>query len=101
MKLHLSDLQEMQPLNKVVIHSFEQVSYQVSVTKGDQENLLYYGDDPYCSHSLVEIRDLMESLQVDQYVLRHDSAYEEMIGLPSQEGQTTLEIPLTWSKRAH
>ncbi|WP_421870217.1 DUF6482 family protein [Motiliproteus sp.] len=101
MKLHLSDLQQMQPISKVVIHSLEQMSYQVSVTKDEQENLLYSGDAPYCSRSLTEIRELMESLQVDQYVLRHDSTYEEMIGLPDDAAETALEIPLGWNRPTH
>ncbi|RDE19491.1 hypothetical protein DV711_11405 [Motiliproteus coralliicola] len=101
MKLHLSDLQALQPIHKVVIHAFEQMTYQVSVTQNDQVSLLYYGDTPYCSRSLTEIRELMESLQVEQYVLRHDGVYEEMIGMPNPTGDSALEIPLGWHSRAH
>ncbi|MCW8885312.1 MAG: DUF6482 family protein [Motiliproteus sp.] len=101
MKLQLSDLISQEPITKVVIHSLEQMSYQVSIVNGFGDNILYDHQAPFSSHSLTEIREMLEPLDVGQYVLRHDCVYEEMIGQPDRRDNHNLDIPLCWQQKEY
>lgn len=99
MKLQLSDLAELEPIERVTIHSIDWMIYQVSLTIDDQEKLLYQGQHPFRFHNLLQVRELFELLDVRRYrLLRNNSAYDEMIGQPEPLFSDTLEVELFWKK---
>ncbi len=103
MKLQISDLIGQPPLTKVVIHSLERMLYQISVELDGEERLLYGEDgEPFRSFSLEDIRELLEPLQINELVLRHQNTFDEMCGQPETQDTHAFEALLAWqaSKRA-
>lgn len=95
-KFTLSHLRALTCIEQVIVHSLEHMIYQVTVTLDDQERLLYTDQGkPYKGQSLEEVRELFEDVQVNNAYLRHDSAYDEMIGQPQRENNR-LQVLLGW-----
>ncbi|MEO2268964.1 DUF6482 family protein [Pseudoalteromonas sp. YIC-656] len=93
MGITLTQLVELQPLQRVIIHSLDCALYQVSVVINNVE---YYVKDHegVClkAHSPLHIQKLFEHISYHQMVLRQNSAYDEMCGQPVRQGSNTLEV---------
>lgn len=87
-------LRKVTEIEKIVVHSLDQMLYQVSVILGGQE---YYVVDKKSklirSHNILSIQALFDGLNYKNMVLRQQSAYDEMVGQPPK-GDNTLEVPL-------
>lgn len=92
--ISMASLRQVLEIEKVIVHSLDQVLYQVSVILSGQE---YYVVDKKSklirSHSILSIQALFDGLNYKAMVLRQQSAYDEMVGQPPK-GDNTLEVPL-------
>ena len=87
--------QRLEPV-PVVVHSLEQALYQVTVVIGGEELLLVENNGKtFRRHNLQQVREALQSMPVASLTLRHQSAYDEMIGQPSREGSNALEVALS------
>ena len=80
----------------VIIHSLEQALYQVTLLIDNREQLLVENDGrTFRRHSLQQVREALQTMPVSSLRLRHQSAYDEMIGQPLREGSNALDLPLS------
>ena len=95
MKMELSKLEKFFVIDKLIIHSLEMSLYQVSVEVDGEE---YYATDNkgnfLKAFSILELQRQCSKLKVEKQVLRHQSAYDEMVGGPQKTGSNQLEVPL-------
>ena len=99
MLIQLSKLEKFFFIEKVVYHSLDLSLYQVSVLI-DGENY-YVTDDKdrfLRASNLVELQKTMSNVKSKESVLRQSSVYDEMIGLSSDHGSNTMEIPISDNK---
>ncbi len=80
------------------VQSFEMNVYLVYLKVGEHEGLVYDHDRPKRFFSTGQIREVFAHCPVKRAVMRHDSAYDEMIGNPpkSKEQMTlpfTMQLP--------
>lgn len=82
-------------IDKLIICSIEQALYQAIVTIDDEEYLVW-ADEERCfrTRNLMKMRESFKHLAIAESVLRHESAYDEMIGLEDGETKNRLEVPL-------
>lgn len=95
MKMALSKLEKYFYIDKLVVHSLDLSLYQVSVVVDDQE--FYVTDDNgefLRAFSILELQRACSKLKVEKHVLRHQSAYDEMVGTSQRKGSNQLEVPL-------
>lgn len=93
------DLSKRQPIEKVIVHSIDLALYQVSILKDGEEVLLADKKNrPLKAHSTLAIEALFEGYQVDEMVLRHESAYDEMVNQPAKMASNRMEVPLGRNK---
>lgn len=95
MTMRLSELLKRSVVDKLIFHSVELSLYQVSAVVDGAE--AYITDDRgqyLCSRSLSELRKLFRDCRAWRTVLRHTSAYDEMIGGPETYGNNMLEVRL-------
>ncbi|MCR9106224.1 MAG: DUF6482 family protein [Gammaproteobacteria bacterium] len=96
MALTLTQFSQLPVPAVVVVHSLEQALYQVTLLVDGQEHLLTEDSGrPFRKRSLQAVRDVLRVLPVASVTLRHQSAYDEMIGQPPREGDNTLEVALS------
>lgn len=96
MKLRIADLASYTSLEKVIVHSVDQMLYIITIVIDGQEHLLYKNDGrPFRTGRMSEIHQALARANAEETVLRHDSPYDEMIGHPPKEGANTLEVPFT------
>lgn len=96
MKIYLHQLQQMPEIDKLIIHSLEQRLYQASICILGQEFCLWESEQrPYRTHSLTEMQKFLSQFPASAMVLRHESPYDEMIGIDTIAGQNRLEVPLS------
>ena len=95
MGITLSKLNEATQIDKAIIQSGDGSLYHLVVSIDGQEVLVVdeHGRG-LCSRSKSALQKTLTGLPVSQTVLRHISAYDEMIGHPPREGSNTLEVPL-------
>lgn len=93
--MQVKELQSVLSFDKVVIHSLAPNLYQVSVMMDGEEVFLLDGKDRFLtSHNKQDLQDLFKDKQVGAMVLRHQSAYDEMLGQPIRESTNCLEVPI-------
>ncbi|RDL42679.1 hypothetical protein DN730_18410 [Marinomonas piezotolerans] len=89
-----SELDELDVIDVVRVHSLAANLYQLSVIINGQEHFV---EDrlgrPITSHNKLELQNLFKHKNVEKMVLYHRSAYDEMVGQPVGEGNI-LEVPL-------
>ncbi len=89
-----SELEKVNVIEKVKIHSLMPNLYQVSVIIAGEE---FYLEDSKGRHisrpNKIELQQMFEGMNVGQTVLCHQSAYDEMVGQPMGTGNV-LEVPL-------
>ena len=80
----------------VVIHSLEQALYQVTVVIAGEEHLLMENNGKtFRRYNLQQVREALQPMPVASLTLRHQSAYDEMIGQPYREASNALEVSLS------
>lgn len=100
--LFLSDLPLIEPLRKVTVHALAPMLYQITVSTDQGERLLY--DDnrkPLKAINIEQIKAWLEPVAIDDFVLRHESAYDEMVGHPVRGSANTLEVPLSRTRAGY
>ena len=96
MKLSIDAFAALPHAADVTIHSLELAVYQVTVTlQGEQHLLVDKKGKPIRRRSLQQVREILQVLPVGNITLRHESAYDEMIGQPARESSNALEIKLS------
>ena len=94
MKLLLKDLYKHR-VQKLVINSIEQALYQVIAVVDGVEHVVWKTDKKVLlTRNLMEFRVMFEHFPAEEIVLRHESAYDEMIGLDTVPNNNRLEVPL-------
>lgn len=94
MKILLKNLPKYR-IEKLVICSIEQALYQALAVIDGEERLVWESDKQcFRSRNLMEFRESFEHLDIPEIVLRHDSVYDEMIGLSEGISNNRLEVPL-------
>lgn len=95
MKLSLSQLKALPAIDKLIVHSLECGLYQAGVQVGDAEYTVSDGRGGFLrSHNKHQLLEHFSGCQVLKTVLRHSSAYDEMVGQPVREQTNMLEVPL-------
>lgn len=90
----LSELDKFSNIEKVMIHSLESNLYQLSIlVEGEEHYIMDNHGKLIKSHNKLDLQRLFTEKSVNQMVLCHQSAYDEMVGQPVGEGNT-LEVPL-------
>ncbi|WP_305819292.1 DUF6482 family protein [Photobacterium leiognathi] len=99
MTMPLSKLEKFFYIDKLVVHSLDLSLYQASVVIDDQEHYITNEKGDYIrAISILEIQKMCRRLKVKSWVLRQQSAYDEMIGMPYGKQDNTLEVPLSNNK---
>ena len=96
MTISLSKLNKYFCVDKLIYHSVDLALYQVSALVEGEEH--YVTDDKNVllrSSNLISLQKLLQNVAADTAVLRHTSAYDEMIGSPLKAGSNALEVPLS------
>ncbi len=94
--LPLKQLQTLPVIDKIIVHSLTCSHYQVSaVINGEETFITDKQGNILCHQNIAGLQALFERLPVKQMVLRHQSAYDEMIGQPVRQQDNTLEVPLS------
>ena len=79
----------------IAIRSTELSLYIAEARIDDQTFIICDGNNkPLKTHNLVAMREQLEAIKPAELVLVHESAYDEMIGLPPREESNRLELPL-------
>lgn len=82
-------------IERLVICSIEQALYQAFVVIDGEERLVWENEKKcFVRRNLMKMRECFEPLGITDTVLRHESPYDEMIGLPSGPTANRLEVPL-------
>ncbi|MEP4148403.1 MAG: DUF6482 family protein [Halioglobus sp.] len=96
MKISLDALSRMDRPVSVIIHSLDQALYQVTVSIAGETYLLTESSGSILRrHSLQQVRELLRDMPIKSVKLRHQSAYDEMIGQPVRTQDNTLEVSLS------
>lgn len=99
MKLQIEDLSDLEPIDKVIIHSIDWMIYQVTVSAEGEDRLLYQGNSPFRCKNLLEIQEIFQPIHVEYFGLRRpNNAYDEMVGQTTSVFLDSFEIPLPWKK---
>ena len=95
MSITLSELRRLETIPKLIFHSLDLALYQVSACIDGEEHLIMTaGGRPLRAHNLLSLQAQFENLPVADQVLRHQSAYDEMINQPGRAGSNQLEVLL-------
>jgi hypothetical protein len=82
-------------VEKLIYHSIDLSLYQVSaVVEGEEHYITDEKGKFLRSVNLIELQKLLKNLPTIKSVLRHTSAYDEMIGGPEKISSNLLEVPL-------
>jgi len=93
--LLLEELPSLGLLKKVVIESLDLALYRMLVEIDGEECLVQERKGKnLVRHSQNELRELLIPCSIETLVLRHQSAYDEMVGQPVRQGSNQLEVPL-------
>ena len=94
MKLLFKDLPGLR-IQKLIICSIDQALYQAIVVVEGKECLVWETDKACVrGRSLMALREQFEGLDIPETLLRHESAYDEMIGLAGNASGNRLEVRL-------
>jgi hypothetical protein len=96
MKLSIQAFAGLSTQADVVIHSLERALYQVTVMQDGEPCLLVDETGRAIRHhNLQRVREMLQTLPVGTITLRHESAYDEMIGQPPRDHSNALEVKLS------
>lgn len=90
----LSELKKIEKIDLVRIHSLESSLYQLSVVIDGEEDYVTSDQGSFVtSHNKLALQSLFKNKLVGKMVLSHQSAYDEMVGLPDKQ-ENALEVPI-------
>ena len=96
MKLTITQFSALRDVADVTIHSLEQALYQVTVSLPAGPHLLVDKKGVTIrSRNLQSMREMLKVLPVRSITLRHESAYDEMVGQPVRESSNALEVNIS------
>jgi hypothetical protein len=91
----LKKLEKFFVVDKLIYHSIDLSLYQVSTMIDGEEHYVTDNNHKYLRGvSLIELQKLMRLVKSRNNVLRHTSAYDEMIGTSCKKGSNMLEVPI-------
>ncbi|MCG7542255.1 hypothetical protein EXT48_00190 [Pseudoalteromonas sp. CO348] len=94
MAIAFSKLKQHQPLQKVIVHSIDLALYQVSVLINNVEYYVTEENGEFLkAHNPLQIQKRLLDISYMEMVIRHQSAYDEMVGHPVSVNDNTLEVP--------
>ncbi len=95
MSIDLKQLRKLSYVEKLVIHSVYCNIYQASViVDGEEHYVVDNKGNPLRHHNIAGLQALFEPFPIGKRVLRHQSAYDEMVGQPARQQENTLEVSL-------
>ncbi|SMF13928.1 hypothetical protein SAMN02745866_00886 [Alteromonadaceae bacterium Bs31] len=95
MQLAFSQVAGLAHIDKIIIHSLDFSLYQVSIELDGRE--FYLTDNKgkmLRAFNIIELQKKFRAFPYASMVLRHRSAYDEMIGLSEAASDNFLEVPL-------
>lgn len=93
MKIKLSELRKRSFIEKVMLHCHDQSLYLVSVILDSEERYVTDDKDDFLkSFNKLSLQAKFKGLVIGKMVLRHQSPYDEMIGLSEEQTDNTLEV---------
>ena len=93
MKIKLSELRQLNFIEKVILHCHDQSLYLVSVQIDNVEHYVADEQDRFLkSFNKLSLQAKFKDMTVGEMVLRHQSPYDEMIGLSEEQSDNTLEV---------
>lgn len=99
MTVKISALKKVERIEKVIIHSLDLCLYQASVIINGQEE--YLTDDQgklLRSFNVLSFQAMFEKYPIAELVVRHTSAYDEMVGQPVRDVSNAIEVPFGRNK---
>ncbi|QPB84287.1 hypothetical protein CWC22_015370 [Pseudoalteromonas rubra] len=94
MKVFYRDLAA-KKIDKLVINSLDQALYQAIVIINGEEHIVWQNEKTtLLTRNLTEMREYFEQFDIHEIALRHESAYDEMIGSEPKKNSNRLEVPL-------
>lgn len=95
MKITLSNLLRQGHADKVIVYAMEHALYTVAIEHAQARFYLMENDaQTFQRRSLNAVKQALDSLAIGELVLKHESAYDEMIGQAVRDGSNALEISL-------
>ncbi|TNC80390.1 MAG: hypothetical protein C9356_14120 [Oleiphilus sp.] len=93
--LTLKQLEKHNRLEKVIIESLDSSLYRLLVlVEGEEALVTEKNGASLVKRNQNDLRELLAPFAIASLVLRHQSAYDEMIGQPVRSESNRLEIPL-------
>ncbi|MBK51266.1 MAG: hypothetical protein CMQ45_02645 [Gammaproteobacteria bacterium] len=93
MKIKLSELRRLNFVEKVTLHCHDQSLYLVSARIDNAERYVTDEQGNFLkSFNKLELQSKFKGITVGEMVLRHQSPYDEMIGLSEEPSNNTLEV---------
>ncbi|WP_419811730.1 DUF6482 family protein [Bacterioplanoides sp.] len=94
MTIRISKLKQVNRIEKVIIHSLDLCLYQASVVINGEEHYVTDNNDKLLrSHNVLSFQAMFEKFPVQAFVIKHQSAYDEMVGQPIRQGSNAIEVP--------
>ncbi len=95
MSITLKKLEKYFVVDKLIYHSIDLSLYQVSAIIDGAEHYVTDDNHKYLRGvNLIELQKLMRLVKSKNNVLRHTSAYDEMIGTSFKKSSNMLEVPI-------
>lgn len=95
MTVCISELENKQNIEKIIIHSLDNSLYQASVITNGEEQYITDNDGKLLrSFNILNFQSMFKKFSIANIVLRHQSAYDEMIAQPLRTDSNAIEIPV-------
>ncbi|WP_028301852.1 DUF6482 family protein [Oceanospirillum beijerinckii] len=95
MVITLEQLKQQARIDKIVIHSIDGMLYQAYADiEGEEFLVVDEQSKPLRRNNKISLQEEFDSLACQKMTLRHQSAYDEMIGQPVREDSNLLEVSL-------
>lgn len=93
MSIPLSKLEKFFYVDKLIIHSLDLALYQASVVVDGKAQFITDDNGIFLrAHSLIEMQKKCKNIKANKQVLVHQSAYDEMVGLPEGKRDNQLDV---------
>jgi hypothetical protein len=97
--IELSKLNKYFSIDKLIYHSVDLSLYQVSAIIDGEEHYITDGKKRFLrAPNIIDLQKLLKDVKATETVLRHTSAYDEMVGGPEKTSSNLLEVPLADNK---
>lgn len=93
--LRLSQIKKMASIDAVIVQSLDCALYQALVLHHGQEHVVCDEQgQPLRARSILSMQAHFDGITTAPMRLRHESAYDEMVGQPLRQGSNRMEVPL-------